>query len=111
MMNGFLLKYENIVPQLLLILYGILRVIVVFIACELGRRMIDVFDGIELTIEQFDWYLFPIKMQRMLPAIIAVAQRSVSMQCFGSIICTRDVFKNVRFSKKIKRRLNFYLCS
>ena len=66
-----------------------------FIACEISQRVNDAFNGLNLTIHQFDWYLFPIEIQRMLPMIIVVAQQPVTLECFGSISCSREVFKNV----------------
>lgn len=49
-------------PMMLLILDGIFAFTTSFIACELGQRMGDAFDGINLTIDKLDWYLFPIKI-------------------------------------------------
>lgn len=82
-------------PLLLLILNGGFAFTTVLIACELGHRMNCSFERILFTIEQFDWYLFPIEIQRMLPLIIAIAQQPVTLECFGSIECSRQVFKNV----------------
>lgn len=66
-----------------------------FIACELGQRLMDAFGGIEYTICQCDWHLFPIEVKRMLWAVLAMLQQPVSLECFGSIACTREVFKKV----------------
>lgn len=70
-----------------------------FIACELGQRMQDSFDGITSMICQCDWQLFSIKVKRMLPTALAVLQQPVSLECFGSILCTREVFKKVEFNQ------------
>lgn len=80
---------------MLLILNGIFASITVFIACELGQRMGDAFDGISSTIDKLDWYLFPTKVKRMLPTIIANAQPPLTLACFGSIICDRNNFEKV----------------
>lgn len=82
-------------PLLLLILIGIAALALVFIICELGQSLSNAFDEINVTINQFDWYLFPNEIQRVLPMIIAHAQQPVLVECFGSIACTRDAFKNV----------------
>lgn len=82
-------------PLLLTILSGICALAAVFIACELGQRMTDAFEEIEYTVDQFDWYLFPIEIQQMLLMTVANAQHPVSVECFASITCTREVFKNV----------------
>lgn len=66
-----------------------------FIACELGQRMTDAFNQVNSAVGKSDWYLFPMEIKRMLPMVIAIAQQPVSMECFGSIKCARDCFKNV----------------
>lgn len=91
----FKVHHGNIMPLLLSISNGTLALATVFIACELGQRLTDGFNDIELTIDQFAWYLFPIEVKRMLPMIIADAQQPVYLECFGSIGCTREVFKSV----------------
>lgn len=60
-----------------------------------GQRLTDEFDEIKLTIDKFKWYLLPIEIKRMLPMIKANAQEPVPLECFGSIVCIREVFKNV----------------
>lgn len=65
------------------------------IPCELGERLTGAFGGICDEIENFNWYAFPIKVQRMLPVILIDAQEPVVLKCFGSISCVRDVFKRV----------------
>lgn len=47
-------------------------------------------------INQFDWYLMPADIQRMLPIIVNFAQQPVYIVCFGSAACDRDTFKYVR---------------
>lgn len=81
---------------------GILGLILVFIASELGQRMGDAFEEIDFTIGQFNWYLFPVKIKRMLPMIILDANQPVVLECFGSIACTREVFKNVSVDPTMK---------
>lgn len=77
------------------IIDGDAGLIAALIACELGHGMNDAFEEIYFTIEQFDWYLFPVEIKRVLPIIIASAQQPVTLECFGNIACTREVFKNV----------------
>lgn len=45
--------------------------------------------------DEFDWYLFPSEIQRMLPIIMMYAQQPVGIACFGSTTCNRDTFKYV----------------
>lgn len=82
-------------PLLLLILCGIFALALVFIVCELGQRMTNAFDKINSSINNLNWCLLPMNMKRMLPLIIANAQQPVTLECFGEIACTREVFKNV----------------
>lgn len=89
------LQHESIQAVLLPAFNGIMGFALVFIACELGQRMGNAFEEINVTIHQIDWHLFPVELKRMLPAIIATAQQPVSLECLGSIKCTRDVFKKV----------------
>lgn len=74
---------------------GIIGLILAFIACEIGQRTSNAFDNIDFSMKQFDWYLLPIEIKQMLPMIISIAHQPVSLECFGSISCTREVFKNV----------------
>ena len=68
---------------------------VVLIICELGQRFGDAFLEIADTIEDFDWYLFPLELQTLLPILLAAAQQRVALECFGSISGSRDTFKKV----------------
>lgn len=91
----FPLHYGNVIPLLLLIINGSFAFATVFIACEIGQQMNDAFEKIYFTVTRFKWYLFPIEIRRLLPIIMANAQQPVSLECFGSIICSREVFKKV----------------
>lgn len=67
----------------------------VFVTCELGERLTNMFDEFDNDIGQYKWYLFPIGMQQVLPIIIENVQRPVYFECFGSISCLRESFKKV----------------
>lgn len=54
-------------------------------------------------IDALDWYIFPIEMQKMLPTILIEAQQLVALECFGSILCSREVFKQVSENVDIER--------
>lgn len=69
---------------------------VVFLVCELCQRATDAFYEINHTVDEFDWYLYPIEIQRMLPTILVVTQKIVGQECFGSILCVRNTFMKVR---------------
>lgn len=67
----------------------------VFVACDLGQRVTNAFNEISLKIENFNWYLFPTESKRILPIILAVSHEPVTLECFGSISLSRDIFKRV----------------
>lgn len=79
----------------------------VFIACELGQNLSKAFNGISSKVEQLDWYLLPPQSKRILLIIIAVSDEPVTLECFGSISLSRDVFGRVsQFSKLIEHAYN-----
>lgn len=83
-------------PVLILILNGIFALATVFIACEIGHRMSEAFEEmIDFTIDQWDWYRLPREIRLVLPMIMLNAQQPITLECFGSIKCSREVFKNV----------------
>lgn len=67
-----------------------------FIACELGQRVHQTFIEHNNMINQLDWYLIPVDIQRMLPMLINFTQQSVAFECFGSTTMVRETFKVVR---------------
>lgn len=74
---------------------GFWAFLLVFFANETGQRFSDVFGELQDVIHQLCWYSFPIKLQRILPVIIANAQQPIAIQFFGSTVCSRDQFKRV----------------
>lgn len=70
----------------------------VFIACELGERACELFFSVDETLDEIDWYLYPIEMKRMLPIIMIVTQKPIYVELFGSITASRETFKRVRFT-------------
>lgn len=75
------------------VLVGIL--VTVFIVCELGQRVTDIFESFSMELEQCVWYLPPIKMQRMYLIFLAHTQQTPNIQGYGNITCTRDTFERV----------------
>lgn len=73
-----------------------------FIPCELGERVRLEFNEIGCTIDRLDWYIYPAQIWPLLPIIIMIGQQPVTVNCFGSISCCREVFKSVSSSKSIK---------
>lgn len=67
----------------------------IFMICELGQRVNLAFSECNEMINQFEWYLFPYEIQRMLPTILSRAQQTVDIRCFGSISPGRETFQYV----------------
>lgn len=74
-------------------------IILTFIGCEMGQIMTNTFAEIDHEIGQWDWYLYPIEIQRVLQIIIPSLQRPVVLQGFGSITYSRITFNKVSFMK------------
>lgn len=52
-----------------------------FIACELCQRLTLAFNDCSEMIDQTNWYLLPVGIQRMLPLITSFAQPPVLKSC------------------------------
>lgn len=72
---------------------------ITLIICDIGHRVNGLFDQTIATINQFDWYLIPIKIRRLLPTLLIVAQQPVEIVVIGSISANRNTFKKVNFSQ------------
>lgn len=78
--------------------YGFGGLIVI---CEIGQRVTNAFEPIEDTFKEFDWYSFPMRIQRKLPIIWSLAQKPITLNCFGGISCNRESFKMVNLFENI----------
>lgn len=67
----------------------------VFVICEVCQRVSLAFDDLNDRVFEFDWYLFPAIVKKMLPTIMLFAQQPIIFQCFGSFSCSREAFKQV----------------
>lgn len=67
---------------------------IILIDCESSEYATDQFNNINIY-HQWDWYTFPVSIQRILPTIINGNQKPVVLQGFGNILCNRETFKNV----------------
>ena len=75
---------------------GIMALNLVFVTCEIGQRVSNNCCGIEEEMVQLDWYLYPIKIQRMFIPMMIYVQKPVEIEFFGSFSCSREQFKQVR---------------
>lgn len=79
---------------------------VLLFTCEIFQYACDEFNKIDDTVEQFDWYLYPEEIKRMLPTVMIMVQQPLEFNCFGSLTCCRETDKKVRFDKILKRSNN-----
>lgn len=77
------------------VLYGFCGVVLVFVACEMLQRFSNAFGEIDGEIEQLNWYLLPVDIQRILPTIKLYTQQAVAIEFFGSMSCCREQFQKV----------------
>lgn len=84
------------------IFYSVCAVNLVFVVCEVGQRFSNAFEELDVLISQTNWYLFPYKVQRMLPMIIVNAQQPIGIKCFGSVFCERGTFQQVWLCNELR---------
>lgn len=64
-------------------------------AKSMGQRTNLAFDECSQMVDQFNWYLFPSKIQLMMPLILNFTQQPFEIKCFGRAACDRETFKYV----------------
>lgn len=69
--------------------------VLIFIFCDLCEKLSTAFDDIWDVTGQLEWYLYPSEMKRSLLFIIMNAQQEIVVECYGSISCGLETFKNV----------------
>lgn len=74
---------------------------IVLVVCELCQRACDHFNDIDLMVMQWNWYLLPDDIQRLLPLILIVMQQPVELECFGRISCNRETSSRVNMKSYI----------
>lgn len=77
-----------------------------FVTCEISERVNQAFNECSDMIDQLDWYLFPNKIQRMLPTIINYARKPTVLKCCGSKTCHRQTFKQVSVTFEFHHHLD-----
>lgn len=81
---------------------------VLFITCEVCQRSSQSLGESSDLIDQFEWYLFPAEIQRMMPMILQFTQQPFELICFGSTACNREAFKYVSANKVAEELLFVY---
>lgn len=80
----------------------------VYASCEFGQQIFGLFNEIGRAIDQIKWYRFSIRVQQMLPIITLFAQQPITLEVFGSISCSRDSFKKVKFLDFLKTHVSVF---
>lgn len=70
----------------------------IFTCCEFGERVTNAYYRVSCAVDQLNWYSMPIALWKMIPIITISVQVPVCFQCFGSIPCSRGVFRQVNFT-------------
>lgn len=76
-------------------IYGGAVFIAIFLSCEIGQRLTNAFDEITGRFERLDWYLFPIRSQKLLPTITMNTHIPIVVKCFGVVEGSREQFERV----------------
>lgn len=66
----------------------------IFVFCETSERLTIVYNKIDFY-NDWDWFVFPIKIRRILPVIILNVQMPMKFNGFGNITCSRETFNKV----------------
>lgn len=69
------------------------------ILCELGERYTARFEKIYDEIQQSDWYTLSIRVQKILPIVLAGTQKTLEINIFGSVRGSRETYKIVSYSR------------
>lgn len=85
-------NFIGIFGQIIELLWGS---VLLFIFSEIFERVSSGFEELNDALNELDWYHLPFKLRRMLPMIMTITQQPVEFECYGSISCNRETFKDV----------------
>lgn len=81
----------------------------IYLLCYFCNIVTTAQESIGDEIPRSNWYLLPVKLQKMLPFSIIYAQNPVYVEAFGSIACTRETFKKVWLVQFIQSLAIFFI--
>lgn len=67
-----------------------------YLFCHFGDAVTQRFDQLGDEMYQVSWYLLSLHLQNDWPMMIALGQKKVYVQGYGSAFCTRELFMKVR---------------
>ena len=59
------------------------------------------FEEFNAELDQCNWYMFSVEMQKIFVIITVNAQQSTFIQGFANVLCIRQTFKTVRDSRYV----------
>lgn len=74
--------------------------VIIYFYCNHGEMMTTQFNDFNEQVCQCNWYFLPMEIQKMLLILLSATGQPVLIRGYGSIVCTRDSFKNVSIHRK-----------
>lgn len=79
--------------------------VLVYFACEIGHQLTYTVNKINEQFLCLHWYLFPAKIQQILPFAMVNVEKPVIIPCFGIMYASRDQFKKVQTNLMIREEI------
>lgn len=84
--------------------------VLIFVFCEIGHLVTQQFEKFNAELNQCNWYLYSLEMQRILAIFMSNAHQSTYIRGIGNILCSRRKIKEVRkFGFLLKLKLHSVL--
>lgn len=88
------------------LLLGAWSFVMIFFFCEFGAMVTNQFNRFNEELDQCDWYLFPVELQRTLLIVMINTQNPIIIRGYGNTLCTRDALKQATWANKNEKRCN-----
>lgn len=91
-------KSDNVLDTIELTMALILQfwsLLMIFFFCILGEMVTNQFEMFNDELNQCNWYVLPLELQKIMIIVMVNAQRETVIRGFGNILCTRQTFKKV----------------
>lgn len=66
-----------------------------FIFCHFGENVKTAYLDLSDSIYGISWYLYPVKIQKLLPVILMSSAKPIRFESVGSLDCSYETFKSV----------------
>lgn len=81
----------------------------IIVQFKLEQRFSDSISEMDDVITQYDWYLFPYKVRRILPMVMQNTRKPIIIKCFGDVLCARIQMQKVSNYPRGENRSNAIL--